>query len=286
MITTVQPTSVDIPLNSEDLQPLKSSIKDKSVLLEFRDKISNNKLLKLCHFEDDLLEKFLFSRNGNVKAAFNALLLYVTIVKNNEDMVRWPENLMKTLNSNVYRLLKARDNHGNPIVAIRIPNYDPKTVDAKDIIRAGIITYETLYRDPINYRKQVSCLIDASEMTIAKIWSIGYTLGRLVSELTDQAMPFAVCKVHVCYENWLIDMAYGLFKPFMSQELRERILFHGTNVDEIKKYCPTSTIPPDFGGTNDLDWNDDEVFEYFNKFKPEIEKHWRRLRSNDNNNIE
>lgn len=260
--------------------------KDYELLKKFRQKIVQNSELKCLEFDDDFLAQFLYCRNNSLNDALDQLLMYVNSVQSYPDLFQWVNDIRKYLQSGVYQVLKSRSSDGGAIIVVRVKHFNPDQIDIKELIRIGILTYECSCRDPEIKRKGFHTIIDASGLNVNQIWSVGYATGKLISELTDKALPMLVKKVHVCFQNWLVDMAYGLFKPFLSDQLRQRICFHGQNSQEIFQCCPPESVPVDFGGKNtNSDWTEDELVKYYKQFRSEIEKNWIRLRMPQNNNF-
>lgn len=47
-------------------------------------------------------------------------------------------------------------------------------------------------------------------------------------------------------------MVFALFKPFLTEKLRKRIIFHGTDRKSLHKYISPKHLSKEFGGTLDI----------------------------------
>ncbi|KAL4712922.1 hypothetical protein ACJJTC_011992 [Scirpophaga incertulas] len=70
---------------------------------------------------------------------------------------------------------------------------------------------------------------------------------RLLTFLQD-AMPCRLKEVHVVRQPMAFNIVWNLFKPFIREKLRNRLIFHGSKMPSLHKYIPASHLPADFGG--------------------------------------
>lgn len=47
-------------------------------------------------------------------------------------------------------------------------------------------------------------------------------------------------------------MVFALFKPFLQEKLRSRIIFHGKNRKTLHQYIDSTCLPACYGGSLDL----------------------------------
>lgn len=56
-------------------------------------------------------------------------------------------------------------------------------------------------------------------------------------------MPIKVQAAHIINNGWVFDTAYQLFKPFISDKMREKIFVHGTDLESLHKYIDPARLP-------------------------------------------
>lgn len=66
---------------------------------------------------------------------------------------------------------------------------------------------------------------------------LGVTLEsiKLAAEMTERALPIRFEKIHVVHQNKVASIVYSIAKPFLSEDLRQRIVFHGDNLEQLHK---------------------------------------------------
>lgn len=47
-------------------------------------------------------------------------------------------------------------------------------------------------------------------------------------------------------------MVFALFKPFLNEKLKNRIIFHGTDQESLHKYISPKCLFPQYGGTLEM----------------------------------
>lgn len=58
--------------------------------------------------------------------------------------------------------------------------------------------------------------------------------------------------IHIVNQPYIFNMVFALFKPFLREKLKNRIIFHGTDRKSLHKYMSPSCLTPNYGGTLDI----------------------------------
>lgn len=250
-----------------------------SKISELRKLIKDDALLGQFTYDDSFLLKFLRARDCNIKDTFTLLTAYVKKVQERPDLFTWNDDLRKVLDAGIHRVCKSRRPDGGAIALIRVKNWNPSEIDANEVFQLIITADETEALDEKIQEHGVHTIIDASDVSLYQIYRFGVTNGRFVSELGEKVLPWRVRKIHIIFENRLVDIGYNLFKPFLSDEFKERICFHGKNLDALKACCPLSCLPPDFFGTCKDDYSTEERLERFRQHRSVLEKLWNQFKT-------
>lgn len=78
--------------------------------------------------------------------------------------------------------------------------------------------------------------------------------------LFQDSVPLRIKNIHIVNQPYIFNMVFALFKPFLRDKLRKRIIFHGTDRKSLHQYISPKCLPECYGGTletprvNGEDW--------------------------------
>lgn len=62
--------------------------------------------------------------------------------------------------------------------------------------------------------------------------------------------------IHIVNQSWVFDMVYNFFKSLLNETMKERIFFHGDNMDSLHQHIEPKYLPERYGGIHpDYDYN-------------------------------
>ncbi|XP_053209259.1 alpha-tocopherol transfer protein-like [Panonychus citri] len=251
------------------------------VINQFRCLIGESSILNVYKYEDELLLKFLRSRDYNLQKTLITLEGYVSKLHDRSDLFTWqPKEAEIALKTNVFNYLLDGSTNGQQIFFLHPGRWNPREVTLETIIAMVVLCQEITLLDEKVQRSGVVVIIDMTGLSLNHLYKCGITNAKLISDLTERCIPVNIVNIHVVFQNWLTEMAYNLFKPFIDEELKRKIIFHGYNTGSIHQYCPKSVLPIKYGGTHeepDLDKmyqilvNDNhKIQEIWNKYKTKL----------------
>lgn len=54
--------------------------------------------------------------------------------------------------------------------------------------------------------------------------------------------------LHIVNQSYIFDVIYNIFKPFLNDAMKERIFFHGDNMESLHKHVDPKYLPEVYGG--------------------------------------
>ena len=248
---------------------------------QFRDVIGESLVLKSLKFDDKFLLKFLRSRDYDLQKTLIVLEGYISKLNDRPDIFTWQSKEAEiALKTNTFSCFLDGWTSGQKIFFLQPGRWNPREVTLETIISAVLLFQEiTLLNENIQ-RSGVVVIIDMTGLTLNHLYKCGITNAKLICDLTERCLPVNIVNIHVVFQNWLTEMAYNLFKPFIDEEMKRKIIFHGYNIGSIHEYCPKSVLPTKFGGTRDepdldeiyqlLVDDNHKIQEIWNKYKPKL----------------
>lgn len=68
----------------------------------------------------------------------------------------------------------------------------------------------------------------------------------------QDSLPLRVKNIHIVNQPYIFKIVFALFKPFLREKLRNRIIFHGTDRKSLHQYISPKCLPECYGGSLDL----------------------------------
>lgn len=63
--------------------------------------------------------------------------------------------------------------------------------------------------------------------------------------------------LHIVYQSYIFDVIYNIFKPFLNDMMKERIFFHGEDLESLHKHIEPKYLSQRYGGIHpDYNYND------------------------------
>lgn len=61
-------------------------------------------------------------------------------------------------------------------------------------------------------------------------------------------MPIRTTAIHIVNNNWSFDIAWQVFKPFLSERMRKQVYIHGADMTSLHNHIEKAHLPQKYGG--------------------------------------
>lgn len=61
-------------------------------------------------------------------------------------------------------------------------------------------------------------------------------------------MPIRTEAIHIVNQSLAFDVIYQMFKPILSERMKERLFIHGSNMKSLHKHIEPNYLPEKYGG--------------------------------------
>lgn len=222
-------------------------------LEEFRELMKGEPNLHVS-LDDNLCSKFLRPCKWYPKSAFSLAKRYYRFkhkFPNVCDNMRIDENL-EPFTKGYFVFLPLRDRNGSRIVLISISkHWDPKVISIYQMFRALIITANLLLSEPATQVAGAQAIFDLNELCLRHVTYITPSFARMMTEWIQRCLPGRLKGVHVVNQPVFFSMVFALFKPFLQEKLRNRLIFHGKNRESLHSYFEPEVLPTRLQGRID-----------------------------------
>ena len=219
------------------------------LLEQLKGKIAADAYLSGRNIDDDFALKFLRVRNHDVEAAFLLMNGYFAMRKDHPELFRLPSEVVNVLQDNVFSISPETNSTGEIVLLFRPGNWNTTKYDAYHIAAAPVPFLEIAALDPGVQSAGMLEVLDFAGVTWKQFISMPASLHKLSADLSERAIPMKYKKIHIVNQGRLIDMLWTLMRPFVSEELKQKLIFHGSDFSKLKEEIDESMLPQELGGT-------------------------------------
>ncbi|XP_044583551.1 alpha-tocopherol transfer protein isoform X1 [Cotesia glomerata] len=219
-------------------------------LQELRDMIYERGECTPHRMDDAFLIRFLRARNFNVNRAHRLVVRYLNFKEDHPEIHKDvnPLKMRHIGDDDVMTVPAYRTQCGRRMMIYRMSNWDPKKYGIEEIFKATVIILELGILEP---RAQVLggvVIFDLQDITIAHAWTITPQIASMVMALMVSSFPMKTYAIHILHQSWVFDMIYAMFKPLINKDMKERVFFHGDNMESLHKHIAPTHLPKKYGG--------------------------------------
>jgi len=236
-----------------------------SLVQEFKDMIYERGEVVPHRTDEAFLLRFLRARRFQVEKAHKLMVNYYNFKENNPEIHKSlnPLNMRHIGDDNVLSVLPYREQTGRRIMIYKIGNWNPNSYSVEELFKATVVILEL---GVMEQRAQILggiCIFDLGGITLQHAWQITPTIARMAVELLVTSFPIRTHAIHIINESWIFDIIFTIFKPFLDDRMKEKIHFHGQDLESLHSHIDPKFLPKAYGGFRPeysyTDWVDNLV---------------------------
>nr|XP_023028323.1 clavesin-1-like [Leptinotarsa decemlineata] len=152
-------------------------------------------------------------------------------------------------------------------------NWDPERLSTDELFQSTMIVLELAI---LEQRAQILggvCIFDLGGLSLQQAWYITPSIAHKIVQIMVTSFPMKVHALHIVNQSWIFDMIYNIFKPFVDERMKEKIFFHGEDMESLHQHIDPKHLPEKYGGIHpDYDYKDwIKYFENNEKIRWELE---------------
>ncbi|XP_031849816.1 alpha-tocopherol transfer protein isoform X2 [Nomia melanderi] len=226
--------------------------------------------------DDEFFQKFLRPCKWYPKSAFQLMTRFYRFRVNNPqycaDLV--PSTEKKALLSEMVIPLPERTTQGRRVLLVHLgKRWNPKVITINDTFRAVALSLEAAMAEPKTQIAGVHVIIDLNGFSVSHATHITPSFAMALTEFVQKCLPCRLKGIHLVNNPFIFNMVFALFKPFLSEKMRKRIIFHGTDKKSLMSHVSANCIPTEFGGDFEIPKVPlgQGIYEYFYWFEKDFE---------------
>lgn len=245
---------------------------EQDLLHQLREKLIEDTFFSNRTLDDSFLLKFLRVREHNVEQTVELLKGYFKMRKDHPELFKLPSEVIEVFKDKVFTIGQHTNSSGELIMIFRPGFWNPTKYDAYQIAAGPVPFLEFAALDEGIQKHGLLEVLDFSNISWKQFMAMPPSLHKLSADLSERAVPINFKKVHVVNQGRIVDMLWTLMKPFLSQEMKQRICFHGSDFTQLHQDIDKELLPKELGGTRDDDFAVDDA--YISELDRKVKELW------------
>ncbi|XP_060518926.1 alpha-tocopherol transfer protein-like isoform X2 [Cylas formicarius] len=164
-----------------------------------------------------------------------------------------PSNEKNIFQQNILTVQPNRDQLGRRILIIELgKKWKTSEVTLDEVFKGCVLFLEAAMLEPETQVCGAVVIFDMDGLSLGQTTKFTPSFaGRIVEWLQD-SVPLRIKNIHIVNQPYIFKIVFALFKPFLREKLRSRIIFHGTDRKSLHQHMDPKCLPQCYGGTLDL----------------------------------
>ena len=227
----------------------------KKALAEVRKWIRCQPQIKRARLDSNFILRFLRMQKFEIKESCEILDKYLTM---RCQYPTWFQNLdcqdpaLADLVSRGYIfVLPERDQHGRRVIFSRAAAFDPTKYTTSDMMRAHVMTFETLLANEENQVRGFTYVFDEKAVSWShlSIWTPS-EVSKAFS-CCERALPMRHRDINFLNLPWTMSLIFQFAKSLLSEKIRSRFKTH-SGLESLQRSVDPSFLPAEYGGTTSV----------------------------------
>ncbi|XP_053213822.1 alpha-tocopherol transfer protein-like [Panonychus citri] len=194
--------------------------------------------------QPEYLIKFLRARSSDVTSTVTLMKSYLDYKGANPNIFNLPYRLKPVFDANVMRLLDTRSKVGEALVLFKPGYWNPSSFNFDGLLSAALITFEQAALDSETQKAGVLLISDMDSFGWKQLKHFGPMAAKKLATVLEKVVPTRVNGVMIFNQSRIAEMAWAVIRPFLSEHLRSRVTFHGSDYQYLEQTIQDPTLLP------------------------------------------
>ncbi|XP_076634481.1 alpha-tocopherol transfer protein-like isoform X2 [Colletes latitarsis] len=161
-----------------------------------------------------------------------------------------PSREKNIFEQNILTVLPNRDQHGRRVLIMELGKKWKHTKCNLDEVFKGCVLYlEAAMLEPSTQIAGAVVVFDMDGLSLQQTWQFNPPFAKRIVDWLQDSMPLRIKNIHIINQPYIFNMVFTLFKPFLREKLKSRIIFHGKDYKSLHEYMSPKCLPECYGGT-------------------------------------
>lgn len=227
----------------------------KESIARFKELLEAETDLKVPINNDAWLIRFLRPCKYYPESALNLVKNYYSFKVKHKNVYEdlKPSREKNIFEQNILTVLPNRDQHGRRVLIIELgKKWKHNKCNLDEVFKGCVLYLEAAMLEPTTQIAGAIVIFDMDGLTLQQTWQFTPPFAKRIVDWLQDAVPLRIKNIHIVNQPYVFNMVFALFKPFLREKLKSRIIFHGTDRKSLHKYISPKCLPPCYGGTLQL----------------------------------
>ncbi|KAJ8973506.1 hypothetical protein NQ317_006496 [Molorchus minor] len=244
---TIKLGDYTLQMELEDLKP--------EAVNELRELLKEEKDLYVPLDNDIWLVRFLRPTKFYPKSALELIKRYYAFKVKHVNMYDGllPSTERNIFQQNILTVQPNRDQFGRRILIIELgKKWKTDKVCLDEVFKGCVLFLEAAMLEPETQVCGAIVIFDMDGLSLSQTTKFTPSFAKRIVDWLQDSVPLRIKNIHIVNQPYIFKAVFALFKPFLREKLRNRIIFHGSDRKSLQQYISTKCLPECYGGTLDL----------------------------------
>jgi len=164
-----------------------------------------------------------------------------------------PSKETNIFQQNILTVQPNRDQFGRRILVIELgKKWKTNEVSLDEVFKGAVLFVELAMLEPETQVCGGVVIFDMDGLSLAQTTKFTPMFAKRIVDWLQDSVPLRVKNIHIVNQPYIFKLVFNLFKPFLREKLRNRIIFHGTDRNSLHQYIDPKCLPEKYGGNLDI----------------------------------
>lgn len=120
------------------------------------------------------------------------------------------------------------------------------------MFKGCVVFLEAAMLEPETQVHGAVVIFDMDGLSLQQTWQFTPQFAKRIVDWLQDSVPMRIKGIYIINQPKIFNVVFALFKPFLREKLRNRIIFIGNDQKTLHKYITPQHLPSSYGGTSQL----------------------------------
>ncbi|CAH2067256.1 unnamed protein product, partial [Iphiclides podalirius] len=161
-----------------------------------------------------------------------------------------PSKEQNIFNQNILTVLPTRDQLGRRVLVLELgKKWKHNKCSLDEVFKGCVLFLEAAMLEPETQICGAVVIFDMDGLSMQQVWQFTPPFAKRIVDWLQESIPLRIKGLYIINQPYIFNMVFQLFKPFLKEKLRSRIIFMGKDRELLHKHITPKCLPENYGGT-------------------------------------